>query len=356
VIRGDNRERRQDRVHFADNNKDSESGRKPDSKSDERLIMTEGEESSVEAQPIKTPSPTHPTRRTCGYCHQLCVSRNALFEHLRTCESIKWGMSKPKEKEDKAIDAALLTAEKEFAPQPNAPAERVFLSEPDTHHTTGISGGNHDGTNTKQEEVGIFDPGRKEPNDGGVITDGKTLVFTDVHAFCARLKTYFEVEKHKDAKRQLRTIFKSLLGGPALTWWTSHTLKRRRELRNSGFDAMIAVLVKEFKPTSAKPQKNSPERRTCRHCNTVMESRNALFRHIPACAQPPTLKSAMRTGKAQSAEMETDEAGNIVKEPTTQPAVADAAPSAFAKPPTLRSKMGTDCLVHDSQPDGTRSL
>jgi len=141
-----------------------------------------------------------------------------------------------------------------------------------------------------------------------------------------------------------------------LTWWTSHTLKRRRELRNSGFDAMIAVLVKEFKPTSAKPQKNSPERRTCRHCNTVMESRNALFRHIPACAQPPTLKSAMRTGKAQSAEMETDEAGNIVEEPTTQPAVADAAPSAFAKPPTLRSKMGTDRSVHDSQPDGTRSL
>jgi hypothetical protein len=119
---------------------------------------------------------------------------------------------------------------------------------------------------------------------------------------------------------------------------------------------MIAVLVKEIKPTLAKPRKNSPERRTCRHCNTGMESRNALFRHIPACPQLPTLKYARRTSNAQSAEMETDEAGNIVKEPTTQPAVADAAPSAFAKPPTLRSKMGTDCLVHDSQPNGTRSL
>jgi hypothetical protein len=45
--------------------------------------------SSVRAQALKAPSPTCPARRTCGYCHLLCVSRNALFKHLRTCEGIK---------------------------------------------------------------------------------------------------------------------------------------------------------------------------------------------------------------------------------------------------------------------------
>jgi hypothetical protein len=74
-------------------------------------------------------------------------------------------MPKPKEdKKDKAIDDALLTAVKVIASQPKTPAS--------------ISGSNHSDTNTKQEEVGIFVPGQQEPNDGGVITNGKPLDFT----------------------------------------------------------------------------------------------------------------------------------------------------------------------------------
>ncbi|KAK3946658.1 hypothetical protein QBC32DRAFT_191444, partial [Pseudoneurospora amorphoporcata] len=40
---------------------------------------------AVKAERFRTPSPLAPEQRTCGYCKKQCVSRNALFQHLKKC-------------------------------------------------------------------------------------------------------------------------------------------------------------------------------------------------------------------------------------------------------------------------------
>ncbi|ORY62208.1 uncharacterized protein BCR38DRAFT_437847, partial [Pseudomassariella vexata] len=48
-------------------------------------------------------SPNTPDRRTCGFCHFTCESRNKLFQHLGNCKDAKVGNIKPKELEQNTV-------------------------------------------------------------------------------------------------------------------------------------------------------------------------------------------------------------------------------------------------------------
>ncbi|KAL2015849.1 hypothetical protein VTK56DRAFT_4696 [Thermocarpiscus australiensis] len=44
----------------------------------------------------------------------------------------------------------------------------------------------------KHDNIGLFNPFFNDPDDMGVVQDGKTLVYTDVHRFVDRIKTFTE--------------------------------------------------------------------------------------------------------------------------------------------------------------------
>ncbi|KAJ4294696.1 hypothetical protein N0V88_004929 [Collariella sp. IMI 366227] len=74
----------------------------------------------------------------------------------------------------------------------------------------------------KRDDIGLFDPHHEDPNDLGVVQDGKTLIYTDVRCFADRVYTFLEDEAtREEASRAILSFFQTLLAGSAVIWWNS---------------------------------------------------------------------------------------------------------------------------------------
>lgn len=100
----------------------------------------------------------------------------------------------------------------------------------------------------KREEVGIFDPEYPDPQDVGMVTVGKDLIYTDVWAFWDRLDTFLDNESTRENMEvQIVDMFSTLLQGSAVYWWTNELpADQRRRLRNDGLNAMMEALEVRF--------------------------------------------------------------------------------------------------------------
>ncbi|KAI8173776.1 hypothetical protein K4K49_003035 [Colletotrichum sp. SAR 10_70] len=100
----------------------------------------------------------------------------------------------------------------------------------------------------KREEIGIFDPEYPDPQDVGMVTVGKDIVYTDVWTFWDRLDTFLDDrETQSQAEKQIIDIFSTLLQGSAVIWWTIETTARRRQkLRERGLNDLMKALEKPF--------------------------------------------------------------------------------------------------------------
>ena len=92
-------------------------------------------------------------------------------------------------------------------------------------YDTAVTAGTQSSNTTfkiKKEDVGQFNPHYDDPDHIGVVADGKSLIFTDVHCFCDRLSTFLEDEATAvEAERQILSQFPNFLGGIAVLWWTN---------------------------------------------------------------------------------------------------------------------------------------
>ena len=117
-----------------------------------------------------------------------------------------------------------------------------------THDTGGTGGSKSDSIKIKREEVGQFNPLYEDPDDLGVVADGKNLIYTDVHCFIDRINTFMEdATTRHDAERQILGMFQTLLGGSAVMWWTNElTAERRAQLRKMGLEYILQELRTRF--------------------------------------------------------------------------------------------------------------
>ncbi|OIW22329.1 hypothetical protein CONLIGDRAFT_650648 [Coniochaeta ligniaria NRRL 30616] len=83
-------------------------------------------------------------------------------------------------------------------------------------------------TRIKRNNVGQFNPDYPGPQDLRMISDGKTLVLTDVTAFRER---FYTITTSPEGENQALSLFDTLLSGSTLIWWNSKlTAEDRQEL------------------------------------------------------------------------------------------------------------------------------
>ena len=61
-----------------------------------------------------------------------------------------------------------------------------------TYNTSSTRGSKLDSIKIKREEVGQFNPLYKDPDDLGVVVDGKNLIYTNVYCFIDYINTFIE--------------------------------------------------------------------------------------------------------------------------------------------------------------------
>ncbi|OIW22168.1 hypothetical protein CONLIGDRAFT_650756 [Coniochaeta ligniaria NRRL 30616] len=106
-------------------------------------------------------------------------------------------------------------------------------------------------TYIKRSEVGQFNATCPDPDNLGIVSNGKTLVFTDVMAFQERLYS-FTSDANPEAKSQVVGLLDTLFSGSTLIWWNSeHTAQDHRDLRNGGLPAVLDVLRQRFRQDPA---------------------------------------------------------------------------------------------------------
>ena len=88
-----------------------------------------------------------------------------------------------------------------------------------TYDTSSTGGSKSDSIKIKREEVGQFNPLYKDPDDLGVVADGKNLIYTNVYCFIDYINTFIEdINIRHDIERQILGIFQTLLGGSIVIW------------------------------------------------------------------------------------------------------------------------------------------
>ncbi|KAI0533448.1 hypothetical protein GGR58DRAFT_521547 [Xylaria digitata] len=71
----------------------------------------------------------------------------------------------------------------------------------------------------KREDIGLFDPEYDDPNDVGVVTKGRNLIFTDVYSFSDRINSFFENDATRSSnKSQIMALLPTLLTESAVLW------------------------------------------------------------------------------------------------------------------------------------------
>ena len=148
---------------------------------------------------------------------------------------------------------------------PFRPGHHQQISLPDREPDRGIREGTYNSAVTqtsrnfdkiKREEIGIFNPNYKDPDNLGIVQGGKNFIFTDVYSFVDRITTFTE-GSGEEATHQILSRFQALLGGSANLWWNNEMKAPRRvELRNAGIFALLDKLTVRFGPDAAKATKS----------------------------------------------------------------------------------------------------
>ncbi|RWA03570.1 hypothetical protein EKO27_g11536 [Xylaria grammica] len=104
------------------------------------------------------------------------------------------------------------------------------------------------GFKLKREDIGSFDPEYSDPNDIGVVTEGRNLIFTDVFSFTDRIESFLEEPASQQShEAQIMGLFQTLLTGPAVSWWNNEiTPTTRRTFRQRGLHKVMEELQKRF--------------------------------------------------------------------------------------------------------------
>jgi hypothetical protein len=144
------------------------------------------------------------------------------------------------------------------ARSPRDPQHRVATVETQqgtlgTPSTNSLSLGDH---HIKKDDVGKFIHDFPDPDDLGIVDDGKDTIYTDVLQFEDCLASFLENEEtHNKNSRQILEIFPSLLGGDAVIWWNSElTFDERRQLRRKGMAAVFHSIRDRFQLDRAMAQ------------------------------------------------------------------------------------------------------
>lgn len=81
----------------------------------------------------------------------------------------------------------------------------------------------------KREDVGQFDPYYDDPDDVGIVCEGRNMIFTDIFCFGDRLWSFLEDEDTAlSAEKQILAMFQTLLSGPAVIWWNNELTEQMR--------------------------------------------------------------------------------------------------------------------------------
>lgn len=136
---------------------------------------------------------------------------------------------------------------------PRGPNDRRNDHREDTPFTS-MSNAYNNQNKLRREEVGVFDPEYEDPQDIGMVTVGKDLVFTDVWTFIDRLESFKDGENNQEMEASILRMFPTLLQGAAIYWWTNElSATKRQAMRSEGYKRVLDVLSQRFsmEPTRA---------------------------------------------------------------------------------------------------------
>jgi hypothetical protein len=105
----------------------------------------------------------------------------------------------------------------------------------------------------KKDDIGRFIPYYEDPDDLGIVADGKDTIYTDVFQFQDRVLSLLENDETRDDNAaQILELFPTLLGGDAIIWWNSElTSDDRKLLRRQGLGDIFNVMRERFKADPA---------------------------------------------------------------------------------------------------------
>lgn len=100
----------------------------------------------------------------------------------------------------------------------------------------------------KREDIGIFNPEWYDPDERGVVADGKNLIYTDVVSFTNRLRSLLENPATSYSnEQQVIALFDHLLAGAALLWWNDELpAVDRQAYRKAGLALLMTKLESRF--------------------------------------------------------------------------------------------------------------
>jgi hypothetical protein len=132
----------------------------------------------------------------------------------------------------------------------------------------------------KREEIGIFDPSWEDPDEVGMVFDGKNTIFTDAFSFADRIDSFLEdPTTRNEAEGQLKNHFQSLLAGPSALWWNNElTSVDRTTLRQQGLDALMEALKERFAPDPSTATKDFTKTRL--RLKAIAADDGAIMRYI----------------------------------------------------------------------------
>ncbi|KAK6950436.1 hypothetical protein Daesc_008764 [Daldinia eschscholtzii] len=101
----------------------------------------------------------------------------------------------------------------------------------------------------RREDIGRFNPGHPDERGVGMVTDGHTLIFTDVNLFVEHIESFLQNPTTAASNEtQILSWLETLLAGAAAAWWTSElTRLDRRALRLAGLSEILIDLERRFR-------------------------------------------------------------------------------------------------------------
>lgn len=115
----------------------------------------------------------------------------------------------------------------------------------------------------KREDIGTFNPDYPDPEDIGMVSEGRDLVYIDPVLWHDNVKSFLPVNAGNagnagDAgavtaalQRHLATLFPTLLRGSASLWWTSELTGADRVALRGDINRQMVALCDRFRPDSA---------------------------------------------------------------------------------------------------------
>lgn len=103
-------------------------------------------------------------------------------------------------------------------------------------------------TKIKKDDIGLFNPHHDDPDDTGIVHDGKNVIFTDIICFKERVNSFLDNADTREINEgQILGMFQTLLGGPATIWWSTEVpVATRRGYLDEGIDKVLAVMEDRF--------------------------------------------------------------------------------------------------------------